>query len=85
MGATKAPPAGQNYSRYCNPKVDALVAEYNRTYDEDDRAKLISRVAHIINDEVPIIVPTIGREDMLRRQRRNQELHTRMHRRRSTT
>ncbi len=62
-GCAKAPPAGQNYSRYCNPKVDAIIAEYDRTYDEDDRAKLISRVAHIVNDEVPIITYD-GREDI---------------------
>jgi peptide/nickel transport system substrate-binding protein len=58
----KAPPAGQNFSHYCNPKVDVLDAQYDRTYDDADRAKLLSRVVHIVNDDVPVIV-YIGRED----------------------
>jgi len=59
----KVPPAGQNYARYCNPKIDAIIAEYDRTYDESDRAKLLSHVAHIVNDELPIIIYD-GREDI---------------------
>jgi peptide/nickel transport system substrate-binding protein len=62
-GCDKIPPAGQNFSHYCNPKVDALIAEYDRTYDEEDRAKLISRVVHIVNDDLPVIV-YIGREEL---------------------
>jgi len=59
----KAPPAGQNFSHYCNPKVDALDAQYDRTYDDEDRAKLLSRIVHIVNEDLPVIV-YIGREDL---------------------
>jgi peptide/nickel transport system substrate-binding protein len=62
-GCDKAPPAGQNFSHYCNPKVDALIAEYDRTYDEADRAKLISRVVQYLNVDLPAIV-YIGREEL---------------------
>jgi len=62
-GCAEAPPAGQNFSHYCNAKVDALIAEYDRTYDESDRAKLIARVVGILNVDLPVIV-YIGREEL---------------------
>ncbi len=63
FGCSHFPPAGQNEERYCNPKFDAIAAEYDRTYDDGTRAKLLDRAAHILEADVPVIV-TVGREDL---------------------
>jgi peptide/nickel transport system substrate-binding protein len=57
------PPAGSNDARYCNPKLDAILAEYDVAYDDSTRAKLLSTALHIIDDEALVIVTT-GREDL---------------------
>jgi peptide/nickel transport system substrate-binding protein len=57
------PPNGQNVLHYCNPKLDALLEEVKRTYDEDKQAQLLSEEMHIIVADVPTIVlaiPYIG-------------------------
>lgn len=57
------PPAGQNYSHYCNDRLDAIADEYDRTYDGSRRDKLLSQVLHIVDNDVVLIVTT-GREDI---------------------
>jgi peptide/nickel transport system substrate-binding protein len=63
FGCKQIPPAGQNYPRYCNPKLDAVLAKYDTTYDDSARARLLSLALHLIDDEALVIV-TIGREDL---------------------
>jgi peptide/nickel transport system substrate-binding protein len=59
----EVPPAGSNDARYCNPKLDAIFAEYDVTYDGSKRTKLLSAALHIIDDDALVIVTT-GREDL---------------------
>jgi peptide/nickel transport system substrate-binding protein len=63
FGCHQFPPAGQNYSHYCNAKFDALADEYDRTYDEGRRDELLSQALHMVDDDVVEIVTT-GREDI---------------------
>jgi peptide/nickel transport system substrate-binding protein len=62
-GCKMIPPAGQNYTRSCNPKLDALLAKYDTTYDDSARARLLSQALQTIDDEALVIVTT-GREDL---------------------
>jgi len=53
---SQRPPHGQNYSRYCNPQVDALLSDALVTYD---RAKLRAdyvRIQKLIAQDVPGVV-----------------------------
>lgn len=43
---------GQNYSAYCNPELDELLAEANRTTDLDARVELIHQIGDIIREDV---------------------------------
>jgi peptide/nickel transport system substrate-binding protein len=63
FGCDAKPPGGQNSGKYCNPKVDALIDEFDHTYDEAKRTELFSKMTRIIEDDVPLIVTT-GREDL---------------------
>jgi peptide/nickel transport system substrate-binding protein len=57
------PPNGQNVLHYCNPKVDALLEEIKRTYDERRQAQLLDQEMRMIVADVPTIVldiPDIG-------------------------
>ncbi len=63
FGCHDFPPAGENYTRYCNPALDAVAAQYDRTYDDTTRATLLSKALHIVDDDAIIIVTT-GREDL---------------------
>jgi peptide/nickel transport system substrate-binding protein len=57
------PPHGFNYSRYCNPKVDAALARANATYDDALRQRLYLQARRMLAADVPDI-PTIHREDI---------------------
>jgi peptide/nickel transport system substrate-binding protein len=63
FGCRQIPPAGQNYSRLCDPGLDAVLARYDQTYDEAARDKLLSQALHIIDNDALAIVTT-GREDI---------------------
>lgn len=49
------PPNGFNIVRYCNPKVDALNARYQQTFDPGERKKLSAEVQRLIDADVPVI------------------------------
>lgn len=49
------PPNGFNIVRYCNPKVDALNAQYQQTFDPVERKKLSAEVQRTIDADVPVI------------------------------
>jgi ABC-type transport system substrate-binding protein len=46
-------PGGANYSHYSNKMVDDLFAAGRATTDRDERKKIYTRVATILNDDVP--------------------------------
>jgi peptide/nickel transport system substrate-binding protein len=57
------PPHGYNYSRLCDPRVDALVHHADSIYDEAERRRAYLRARRLIADDAPDI-PTIHREDV---------------------
>lgn len=53
---TQRPPHGQNYSRYCNPQVDALLQQALAHYDHATRRAYYARVQQIVGNDVPSVV-----------------------------
>lgn len=52
----QAPPHGQNVMHYCNPKVDAAMESFKRSYNEADRQKYVNFEQEQIVKDVPTIV-----------------------------
>ncbi|HEY1656606.1 MAG TPA: peptide ABC transporter substrate-binding protein [Candidatus Tumulicola sp.] len=50
------PPHGQNFSRYCSPQVDALLAQALAHYDRATRRAYYRRVQQIVGTDVPSVV-----------------------------
>jgi peptide/nickel transport system substrate-binding protein len=50
------PPNGFNTDRYCNPKVDALNAQYQQSFDPAVRKRLAAEFQRLIDADVPGIV-----------------------------
>ncbi len=50
------PPNGQNVLHYCNPKVDAMLEQIKRTYDEREQARLLAEEVRTIVNDAPTIV-----------------------------
>lgn len=50
------PPNGFNTDRYCNPKVDALNARYQQSFDPAERKRLAAEFQRQIDADVPGIV-----------------------------
>ena len=50
------PPNGENATRYCNPQVDRMLAEVERSYDDATRKRLFARVQQQIVADTPTIV-----------------------------
>jgi peptide/nickel transport system substrate-binding protein len=48
------PPHGYNKSRFCDARVDALLAQGQRTYDLAQRKAIYARLQRILHDEMPI-------------------------------
>jgi peptide/nickel transport system substrate-binding protein len=53
---SQRPPHGQNYSRYCNPQVDALLSDALVTYDRAKRRADYVRIQKLIAQDVPSVV-----------------------------
>ncbi len=49
------PPRGFNEGRFCDLRVDALVASLNRTDDRSERRRLLNRFQQIIEDSAAVI------------------------------
>lgn len=49
------PPSGFNIVRYCNPKVDALNAQYRQTFEPSLRKELAAEIQRRIDADVPVI------------------------------
>ncbi len=48
------PPRGYNKSRICDPRLDALLAEGQRTYDLARRKAIYARMQALLHEEMPI-------------------------------
>lgn len=48
------PPHGYNKSRICDPRIDALLAQGQRTYDLPSRKAIYARLETILRDQMPI-------------------------------
>lgn len=60
LGGQHATPAGQpaganNYSRYANPELDALISEAKTTADVDEQAELVDEMQEIVAADLPVI------------------------------
>lgn len=50
------PPQGQNFSRYCNPRVDALLEQALTHYDHATRRANYFRIQQLVGHDVPSVV-----------------------------
>ena len=50
------PPRGYNKSRICDPRIDALLAQGQRTYDLAQRKAIYARLEALLHDEMPIVL-----------------------------
>jgi peptide/nickel transport system substrate-binding protein len=50
------PPNGQNVTRLCDPKLQALLQQEKAAYDEGKRKKIIGDALKIVEDDVPYVV-----------------------------
>jgi peptide/nickel transport system substrate-binding protein len=62
---------GSNTAQYSNPKVDALLQEGQRTFDQQARRKIYNEVQRIVREDLPFlpmfaITNVIGRKEGLR-------------------
>ena len=55
FACSQFPPAGENVTRFCNPKFDALAAQYDRAYDETKRSQLLAQALQISDDDIPAV------------------------------
>lgn len=56
LGCANRPPAGNNFARYCNPQVDALIADAQTHYDPARRKADYDRAQTFIAHDIPQIV-----------------------------
>jgi len=52
----QAPPNGQNMMHYCNPKVDAAMEQFKRSYEESKRQQFVNFEQEQIVKDAPTIV-----------------------------
>jgi len=62
-GCGMAPPKGQNFTHYCNPKLEPLFADFLNRYDSAGQGADLSKIARTLSQDVPTIVTT-SREDI---------------------
>lgn len=55
-GCGSAPPNGLNMGRFCDPEIDALLAEGDVEVDPDRRAEIYQEALQLLNDAVPAIM-----------------------------
>jgi peptide/nickel transport system substrate-binding protein len=69
IGQVYATGAAWNASHYSNPKLEALSAEYDKATGEPERQKLADQIAEIEWTDVPVIVPTFVKANVLQNKR----------------
>jgi ABC-type transport system substrate-binding protein len=55
-GRPNVPPHGENATRYCSPRVDALVAQFEHSYDIPTRRRLFAQVGRRLIADVSTIM-----------------------------
>ncbi|GAC1307812.1 MAG: peptide ABC transporter substrate-binding protein [Vulcanimicrobiaceae bacterium] len=55
-GCDRIAPSGLNAPRYCNRKLDALMARYETTYDPASQRRDLAAIARTVADDVPTVV-----------------------------
>jgi len=50
------PPAGQNVTHYCNPRLEPILRDFKSRYDFASQSRDLSAAVKLINDDVPTIV-----------------------------
>ncbi|MBV9409459.1 MAG: ABC transporter substrate-binding protein [Candidatus Eremiobacteraeota bacterium] len=56
FACANVPPRGYNKSRICDPRIDALLAQGQRTYDPARRAAIYVQLERLLADELPIVL-----------------------------
>ncbi len=54
----RIPPNGLNLTRYCDAGLDALMRDYESTYDTERQQSDLASIAQKVSDDVPLIVLT---------------------------
>ncbi|MBV8580641.1 MAG: hypothetical protein JOZ86_08385, partial [Candidatus Eremiobacteraeota bacterium] len=54
FACANVPPHGYNKSRICDPRIDALLAQGQRTYDPARRTAIYVQLERLLADELPI-------------------------------
>jgi peptide/nickel transport system substrate-binding protein len=54
LACNQFPPGGFNTVRYCNPALDSLMQQFNRTYDPAEAKTLAAKIQRTVEAEVPI-------------------------------
>lgn len=52
----RIPPNGLNALRYCNKRLDAVISEYESTYDPGRQRRDLNEIARTVADDVPTVV-----------------------------
>ena len=55
-GCARIPPNGLNLPRYCNPKLDAMMNEYETTYGVERQHQDLVEISRVIESDVPTVV-----------------------------
>lgn len=50
------PPRGQNATRYCDPRVDALNNDYLHSYDLKVQKRAAAQMQQLIDDDAPVVI-----------------------------
>ncbi len=61
--------AAWNAAHYSNPGLQELVADFDATTDDAERQRLITEIAQGQWDDVPTIIPALGRSEVLQNKR----------------
>ncbi len=56
FACANVPPHGYNKSRICDPRIDALLREGQRTFDTSKRKEIYARLQALLSQELPIVL-----------------------------
>ncbi|GAC1312329.1 MAG: peptide ABC transporter substrate-binding protein [Vulcanimicrobiaceae bacterium] len=71
---TLVPPAGQNTTRYCNPKLEPILRAFKTHYEFEAQSRDLSAAVKLIDADVPTVV-TSSREELYAYNRDLRGLH----------
>jgi peptide/nickel transport system substrate-binding protein len=56
FACANVPPHGYNKSRICDPRIDALLREGQRTFDSAKRKAIYAQLEALLHEELPIVL-----------------------------